>query len=367
MITTALIGCGDVAEHGHLPALMRNNQFRLTAVCDVDPARAALLAKRGGGVTAYTDWRQLLNREQLDAVVLAVPPEISPSIAIECLQHKLAVLDEKPLAATLDEGRLLAKKVKAFNQVYQVGFVLRYGDWVRSISDLAPTLGTPQIIRVAIHDERLDPSNVTHLSRIQGFLKNSSAMTHEGSHVVDYVSLWNPSPWTRLIAFAEKTSPFFAGPNVWNAQISLADNSTFDLKISWLLPELPHSTISIEGPAGRLHFNCATGSGLYETDDDSKSLTLTPLRAEWDRQYQAFAKAVDCGHVSHASVEDAMRALEVTHACEMSVRESKTIEYDEIRKTSVSRPISTRPTSDDPDRSAAEVAQSLEKTGRAKS
>jgi predicted dehydrogenase len=39
----ALIGCGDVAEQGHLPAILEDPQFRLTAVCDVNRSRAELL------------------------------------------------------------------------------------------------------------------------------------------------------------------------------------------------------------------------------------------------------------------------------------------------------------------------------------
>jgi myo-inositol 2-dehydrogenase/D-chiro-inositol 1-dehydrogenase len=322
MISVALIGCGDVAEHGHLPALSRHKRFRLAAVCDIDRPRAELFASLQAGVSVYTDWRELLRSERLDAVVLALPPEVSAPVAIECLQCGLAVLDEKPLAASLDEGRYLADKVRVCDRIYQVGFVLRYGDWVRRITELAPSLGTPQIICAEIYDERLDSTDTVHLNRVQSFLKNSSAMTHEGSHVIDYVSLWNSSPWTRVTASAQCTLSSFAGPNVWNAQVSLADNSILDLKVAWLLPKLPQSTISIEGPSGKLHFNCATGRGNYETDQARESFNLCPMRPEWDRQYDAFAAAIERGRVISATVDDALRTLEVTHACELSARDA---------------------------------------------
>ena len=63
MIALGLIGCGEVAESGHLPTILGHDQFRLAAVCDVDAARAELFARRAGGIAAYSDWRNLLARE----------------------------------------------------------------------------------------------------------------------------------------------------------------------------------------------------------------------------------------------------------------------------------------------------------------
>ena len=193
----ALIGCGAIAECGHIPTLSRHPRLEVAAVCDTRPARAALLADQVGNVPAYADWRELLDREEVDAAVLTLPPEASPDVAIGCLQRGIHVLDEKPLAATVEDGRRVARAVVESGRVFQVGFVLRYGDLVRYVARLASAIGVPSRTRVSIHDERLDRSNVEHFKRIQGFLRNSSAMTHEGSHVIDYAALWNQSPWTQ--------------------------------------------------------------------------------------------------------------------------------------------------------------------------
>jgi predicted dehydrogenase len=335
MISVGLIGCGDVAEYGHAPTIERHDRFRLAAVCDLNRERAELLAARAGGVPVYTDWRELIDREKLDAAVLALPPEVSPDVVAECLRHKLAVLDEKPLAANVSDGRRLAKLVAESGCVYQAGFVLRYGDWVDEIRRLSPTFGSPLTIRAEIYDERLDPNNEVHFWRIQQFLKNSSALTHEGSHVIDYVSLWNPAEWTSVSAFAQQTQPTFAGPNVWNAEVKLADLSTLHVKVAWLLSELPHSTISIEGPAGRLHFDCVTGRGEYEIEDHEQIISLLPVAAEWNRQYDTFAKAIEQGYADFATVSDALRALEVTAACEQSASTGRIIARGEFQRNDV--------------------------------
>ena len=182
------------------------------------------------------------------------------------------------------------------------------------IGRLAESLGSPLRIKAEIYDERWNPDDTVHFSRIQSFLKNSSALTHEGSHVIDYASLWNGSPWTSVSAFAQQTSPSFRGPNIWNTHVELADLSTLTVKVGWLLPDLPPSVISVEGPAGAIHFNCVTGEGDYQVESKHRPLAFRPTAPEWERQYDAFAAAIERGYAISATVNDALRALEVTTA-----------------------------------------------------
>ena len=331
MISIALIGCGEVAEGGHLPTILQNDCFRLAAVCDIDLLRAQRLAEMAGAVPTYTNWQNLLEHHpELDAVVLALPPEVSPDVAIESLRRGLAVLDEKPLAATVAAGQRLQQVVEETQGVYQVGFVLRYGDWVERIRRHTPRLGSPVQIFVEVYDERFNPADTVHLARIQSFIKHSSAMTHEGSHVIDYVSLWNPSPWVRVSSVAQQTHPSFSGPNVWNSKIEFADRSTLDVRIAWLLPELPQSTATLIGPEGRIEFNCVTGKGLLEVAGIEEPFECAPLAPHWGRQYQAFSRAIQNGRAECATVYDGLRALETTAACELSARVGSAVTPEDL-------------------------------------
>jgi myo-inositol 2-dehydrogenase/D-chiro-inositol 1-dehydrogenase len=327
MISVGLIGCGDVAESGHLPTLLADDRFKLTAVCDVNLARAELFSRRAGGIPAYTDWRRLLEDETaLDAVVLALPPEISPEVVGECLRQNLAVLDEKPFAANVAEGRRLKQIVDELGGVYQVGFVLRYGEWVNKIGQLIPSLGQPLQFQVEIYDEQYRPDDPAHLERINGFIKNSSALTHEGSHVVDYVNVWNPAAWVRVSASSRQTSSQLAGPNVWSAQVDFENGSSLHMEIGWLLPEGRPSTVEIIGTEGRLDLNCATGRGHIEVEGVEQHFETSSLAPNWQRQYDTFATAVKRGAAHLATVEDGFRALEITAACELSAQTGASVE-----------------------------------------
>jgi myo-inositol 2-dehydrogenase/D-chiro-inositol 1-dehydrogenase len=331
-ISLALIGCGEVAQNGHLPAILRNSQFKLIAACDIDPARLASVSRHADHVATYADWRTLLARESVDAVVIALPPEVSPEVAVAALERKLAVLDEKPMAATLTDGRRLQRAVKDYAGIYQVGFVLRYGEWVERIAKAIPSLGTPLSISVEVYDERLDPEDQEHLARILGFIRNSSAMTHEGSHVIDYVSLWHPLPWKSASSIAQQTSPTFSGPNLWNAMIEFVDHSVLNVKIGWLLPKLPPSTVTVVGPEGRLDFDCRTGRGHIDLGGVEQPFIAPPLGPSWDKQYEAFATAIRTGKVACATSLDGLRALEVTAACELSAHRGVAVTPEDLEQ-----------------------------------
>jgi len=111
---------------------------------------------------------------------------------------------------------------------------------------------------------------------------------------------------------------------------TLADNSTLDLKIAWLLPELPPSVIRMEGPLGQLQFNCATGQGSCRIGTETTVLALKPLAPEWKRQYDGFAEAIEQGRETFATLYDGLRALEVTAACEVSAQVGSAITPTEL-------------------------------------
>jgi predicted dehydrogenase len=350
MISLALIGCGDVAQSGHLPTILEHDSFRLAAVCDVDLRRAQRFSELAGGVPAYGNWRELLASEsRLDGVVLALPPEVSPDVVVEALRRKLAVLDEKPLAASVTEGLRLQRAVEQYDGVYQIGFVLRYGDWVERIGAESLALGRPLQASVEVYDERLNPHDPEHLARIQSFIKNSSAIAHEGSHVIDYVGLWTSAPWAAVTAVTQQTSPSFEGPNIWNAQIEYADRATLAIKIAWLLADLPHSTVTVAGPKGRLDFDCMTGVGHVEIGGAERGFALPPLAPQWRRQYQAFAEAIERGAATAATVYDGLRALEITAACELSAATSSTVTPADLAAASAGERCTKAPAATDDD------------------
>jgi len=118
---TALIGSGGRG----LQIIAGGDQ--VVAVCDVDAghvesAKAKIDAASGNRDCAtYRDFREVLARDDVDAVVVATPDHWHVPIAAAAVKAGKAVYVEKPLSLTIREGRLLADVVGRYNAILQVG------------------------------------------------------------------------------------------------------------------------------------------------------------------------------------------------------------------------------------------------------
>ncbi|TYC51308.1 Gfo/Idh/MocA family oxidoreductase [Rhodobacterales bacterium] len=140
------IGCGRHATQMLMPQLGRND-MRIAAVCDVNEAAAASAAWQYGAEATYSDFNRLLDHKGLDAVCMAVGPDLHRVASIAALERGLPVFLEKPPAKTLEGASEIAAASKAAGKPVLVGFMKRYstgnkiaGNIVRG-GDFGPVLG----------------------------------------------------------------------------------------------------------------------------------------------------------------------------------------------------------------------------------
>ena len=111
-IRVGFIGAGGLANHVHYPSLAEDPRVRLAAVCDLDEARLARTADRYQVAARYTDYRQMLEREPLDAVYVIMPPMPLHPIVMDCLQAGKHVFTEKPPGLRTEETRAWAAEAQ---------------------------------------------------------------------------------------------------------------------------------------------------------------------------------------------------------------------------------------------------------------
>lgn len=114
----AVAGAGLIGRT-HVALAAGSATVDLVAVVDPAPAAADLAAQRG--VPWYATLDELLARERLDGIVLATPNAMHVPQAMQCLDAGLAVLLEKPVAATVAEGERLLRHIEAVRGRVLVG------------------------------------------------------------------------------------------------------------------------------------------------------------------------------------------------------------------------------------------------------
>ncbi len=140
----AWIGCGTHANEMLLPQLMRHD-VALAALCDTDADRLARTAMRFGVPPERTtrDWREVLNRNDIDALGLAIGPQGHFEIGQAAIDRRLPVFMEKPPAPTALQARQLAEASRRQGVPVVVGFMKRYSTTNRIASNilLSPEFG----------------------------------------------------------------------------------------------------------------------------------------------------------------------------------------------------------------------------------
>jgi myo-inositol 2-dehydrogenase / D-chiro-inositol 1-dehydrogenase len=119
-IRVGMVGAGWIAQE-HRRVLDSVSDAELVAVCDIDPERAETLAA-GSGARTYRDWRDLLDREDIGALIVCTPPRSHREPAVAALSHGLPVYLEKPIARTVEDAAEIVAVAVHTGTVCAVGY-----------------------------------------------------------------------------------------------------------------------------------------------------------------------------------------------------------------------------------------------------
>lgn len=146
-VDVGVIGVGSMGHH-HARVYNQVTGANLVGVTDVDDARANEVADEFD--TEAVSQQELLKR--VDAVSVVVPTQFHHNIAMECIERRIDILIEKPLAGTIDEATAIIEAAEAVNVTLQVGHVERFNPAVVELSSIV----NPNEI-IGIRAERLGP------------------------------------------------------------------------------------------------------------------------------------------------------------------------------------------------------------------
>jgi len=123
-VKVGFVGVGGIAN-AHLDRLGRIEGTDVVALCDIREERLKSAQERYGG-RVYTDYREMLDKEELDCVYVCVPPFAHQDIELDIAQRDMPFFIEKPIHLYIDKAEKVERVVREKKLITSVGYVLRY-------------------------------------------------------------------------------------------------------------------------------------------------------------------------------------------------------------------------------------------------
>ena len=317
-----VIGAGWIAAD-HVGRIGRTAGVELAAVCDLDEERAGTLA---GERPVYTDWREMLERESPDAVLIATPPLTHRELAVEVLGRGIHLYLEKPIARGLEDARAIVDAAERSPAVCAVGYQWRA---VEALEALREALAGQQVGLVIGIGTGPTQSRPWFLDRAQG----GGNVLERASHIIDI---------ERAVG-GEVVEVQAAASRVPLAQSAAGDRGDIEdaaalvlrfagggvgaVQIAWTRDELPASySLDVLGSDSSLHLELDPSFTLSGRSAGAR--VEVPMRGHpMDRTLERFVAAAGAGEKSavFCTPADAAGTLAVAVACEAAIAGGATV------------------------------------------
>ena len=142
-ITMGIVGCGGQG-HGDMRSFLEQPDAQVIAVCDVDATHAGSAKGavdqryKNNDCDTYGDFRELIARDEIDAVQITTPDHWHALVAIAAAKAGKDMYGEKPFAHSIREGRAACDAIKRYGRVWQTGSQMR--------SDAAPRFASELVL-----------------------------------------------------------------------------------------------------------------------------------------------------------------------------------------------------------------------------
>jgi len=255
-ITMAVIGCGGMGG-GHLGGLVRRaeaDNIRVGAVCDVYQRRLTR-AKGVGNCEGHLDYRRVLERDDIDAVLIATPDHWHAKIAMDAMDAGKHVYCEKPMTHKVEQALALRDAVRRTGKILQVGPQATGDD---SYWKAREAIQAGRIGKVTWAQGSYNRNARTCLFNAHQQIDPSAGPHKGGEDYVDW-NMWLGHEWGLAPKIAWNPEHFFRFRKYWPYNGGVAT----DLLYHKLAPLL----IALAGPNGEYPLRVSAAGGLYVEKD----------------------------------------------------------------------------------------------------
>jgi predicted dehydrogenase len=238
-LKVGVVGCGGIAQVIHLPLLSKHPDVELTALCEVDSQKAAILADKFDIPEIFEDVTEMLNRETLDAVFILTPNNLHLPMSLFALEKGLHVFLEKPAGRNSEETLRIKEKAESIDKIVMIGMQNRFRKDVRALRHFIQAKELEELFFVKAAWLQAQNQAVKPAWQFQKNVAGGGVVMDLGLQMIDLVwwLLGKPQP-ERVKAFAYQVNPNIPVEDFCVICITFENNLAFSLQISWDFPIL---------------------------------------------------------------------------------------------------------------------------------
>jgi predicted dehydrogenase len=354
-IRVAVIGTG-FGEAVHLPALQQVPDFRIMAVCSRRAERAHGAAQAFGATLATTDYRELVERSDIDAVIIATPPHLHHGMVMTALGAGKHVLCEKPMARTVAEAKDMVKMAERSNVVAMVNHEFRFIPARAYARELIQTgyIGEPYSASMTFYRSSLNDPRGVPFSWLMEQEKAGGMLGAIGSHHIDTLRWWMGEIRTASGALGTMVKKRRAGDSTQMLRVDADD--TFALVLQFengAIGTIHYSATAAHEPSDLIVVSGSEGTLVLTSDGRLQGGRAGELVADMliPEQYirgaaagphplihptvyllRHWAAAIRTGKSEPPSFEDGYKVQEVIDAIGRSVQTRRSVEMQRGRR-----------------------------------
>ena len=287
-IGLAIVGAGRVGLfRGEVAA--RHPMVDFIGVADLKPERLSLLKEKTNADFVTTDFRELLNRPEITAAIIATDEHLHVEPILTSASRGLHLLIEKPLATDLNESARVLKAIQDSKIDAVVGYTQRFRRrWLAAKEKVR----TGQLGDVTLVTSRAFMNRLVALDNYQRTddPASISPMVISGTHALDIV-MWMMEGKRPVEIYARSVDkalgPLCKGIDATAGVVTFSDGSLYHASISWALPVVwPGAVYSLEvGVVGT--------EGVLTIDDTHRDIVLATTKAQGEGYAPDAARRVD--------------------------------------------------------------------------
>jgi predicted dehydrogenase len=255
MLRGGLIGLGNVAVHGHLPAWRERGDVEIVAVSDACADRRAACAEALPGAQWHDSVDALLEEARLDFVDICTPPSSHAGLTRRALERGLHVLCEKPLVHAADDLASVAPLARRRRRVLHTVHNWHHAPIVRRTAEMLREGAIGVVRRASWHTRRTRPAAAADPRadnwRLDPAVAGGGVLTDHGWHVFYVLGSWIGAPPSAVSARLERRR-HHALPVEDTASLRLTfPDATAEILLTWAA-DVRENWAEVEGTSGRL-------------------------------------------------------------------------------------------------------------------